>query len=355
MARVLFVLPAHDNTPSGGRKIIYSYANELGKEGNSVEIRFVMDTRFPGRKHTNLATVKHTLQFLTSRKRQLEISWFEFDKNVKLTVGLLTSDIDVTRYDKVILFYFAIALGISRLEENKDKFIYFIQADEKIYYDQKFIDRAWSLPIKKLVVSEWLRTLVEQRDSNVSVVNNYVDETQFYLTKPIEGRTPTISMINHPSASKRSEFGFQVIGKLKKIYPQLKVVIFGNTERPKNLGFDFTYYEKASESTLRDKVYNESTIFLFPSLSEGWGMVASEAMASGAVVVAADNGGIQDFVEDGVNGLIVNDNTTDAYVLAISSLLLNESLRLQYARKGIEVMREFSFDNSFRDFKGFLK
>ena len=48
-------------------------------------------------------------------------------------------------------------------------------------------------------------------------------------------------------------------------------------------------------------------VVLVPSLAEGFGLVAAEAIAAGRWVVASDVGGLRDVVIDGVNGTLVGD------------------------------------------------
>lgn len=49
--------------------------------------------------------------------------------------------------------------------------------------------------------------------------------------------------------------------------------------------------------------YRAADVFLFPSTTETFGLVALEAMACGTPVIAARTGGVLDIVRDGVNGL----------------------------------------------------
>ena len=48
-------------------------------------------------------------------------------------------------------------------------------------------------------------------------------------------------------------------------------------------------------------------VVLIPSVAEGFGLVAAEAIASGRWVVASDVGGLREIVIDGVNGTLVAD------------------------------------------------
>ncbi|MFO0983948.1 MAG: glycosyltransferase family 4 protein [Planctomycetota bacterium] len=68
--------------------------------------------------------------------------------------------------------------------------------------------------------------------------------------------------------------------------------------------------------------YRRHRVLLFPSLCEGFGRVVLEAMAAGLGVVATDEGGASDLIEDGVNGHLVA--CRDAGALAARALELLE-------------------------------
>lgn len=71
----------------------------------------------------------------------------------------------------------------------------------------------------------------------------------------------------------------------------------------------------ASDFAVTDAL-NNAKGFIFPS-EEDFGIVAVEALSAGAPVIALGRGGSRDIVEDGVSGVIFNDQTTEAVVNAI--------------------------------------
>eukprot|EP00041_Stephanoeca_diplocostata_P031968 m.1009686 g.1009686 ORF g.1009686 m.1009686 type:complete len:490 (-) comp24059_c0_seq11:5857-7326(-) len=79
------------------------------------------------------------------------------------------------------------------------------------------------------------------------------------------------------------------------------------------------------------QAYASADIFFFPSVTETWGSVTLEAMASGlAVVVAAGPTG-SELVEDGVTGIRVNITNYGAAVTALSAVVSNQQLRQRLA------------------------
>ena len=80
---------------------------------------------------------------------------------------------------------------------------------------------------------------------------------------------------------------------------------------------------------------------VFPSLREGLGVVAIEAMASGVPVIALDNRGTREYMQDGVNGYVVWDNTAKEIAKAIQKLY-------QLPKKEYEIMQKHCLETAKR-------
>lgn len=60
------------------------------------------------------------------------------------------------------------------------------------------------------------------------------------------------------------------------------------------------------------ELYSKAHICVFPSLDDGFGMVATEAMAAGLPVIVSENVGMADAVENGGDGFVVPIRSSDA-------------------------------------------
>ncbi len=69
------------------------------------------------------------------------------------------------------------------------------------------------------------------------------------------------------------------------------------------------------------RLYNSAQIVVSPSLYEGFGLPAAEAMACGAAVIATTAGAFPEFIEDGRTGILVPPGDPDALAAAIRTLL----------------------------------
>ncbi len=91
--------------------------------------------------------------------------------------------------------------------------------------------------------------------------------------------------------------------------------------------------------------YAQADVFALPSAGEGFGLVFLEAMAFGKPIVGAAIGGATDLLEHRVNGLSVLPHDEEDLVKALSLLLLDDSLRSDLGRRGVEIVqKKYSFE-----------
>jgi alpha-1,3-rhamnosyl/mannosyltransferase len=89
------------------------------------------------------------------------------------------------------------------------------------------------------------------------------------------------------------------------------------------------------------RLYQSATLVVCPSLWEGFGLAALEAMACGAPVVAANRGGLPEVV--GEAGLLVDPTSVDALREAMYTLAGQEPLRAALRARGLARARAFSW------------
>ncbi len=82
------------------------------------------------------------------------------------------------------------------------------------------------------------------------------------------------------------------------------------------------------------RLYCSAKVVALPSLFEGFGLPAAEAMACGAPVVATSAGALPEVVEDGVSGLIVPPASSGALAHAIEKVIFDDGLGLALSEAG---------------------
>jgi glycosyltransferase involved in cell wall biosynthesis len=93
-------------------------------------------------------------------------------------------------------------------------------------------------------------------------------------------------------------------------------------------------------------------VSVIPSLEEGFGIPAAEAMGCEVAVVASDAGGLPEVVEDGVTGLVVPRGDSAALARAIGSLLSDPVRREQMGQAGrARALRLFDWDRTAEQFE----
>lgn len=92
--------------------------------------------------------------------------------------------------------------------------------------------------------------------------------------------------------------------------------------------------------------YSESSIFVLSSRYEGFGMVITEAMGCGVPPVAfACPCGPRDIINDGVNGLLVEDGNIEDMAEKIGYLIKNENKRLLMGQQAYADAQKYKMEN----------
>ncbi|MSP13647.1 MAG: glycosyltransferase family 1 protein [Chloroflexi bacterium] len=91
--------------------------------------------------------------------------------------------------------------------------------------------------------------------------------------------------------------------------------------------------------------YSASDVVVVPSHYESFGMVAVEAMACGAPVIASDVGGLSYIIEDGKTGYLVPDRDPEALAQRLQLLLTNPARRDVMSIQAATQARRYSWSN----------
>ena len=92
--------------------------------------------------------------------------------------------------------------------------------------------------------------------------------------------------------------------------------------------------------------YRAADVFLFPSTTETFGLVALEAMACGVPVIAANTGGVLDIIRDGENGLLFNPERPAEIGALVRRLQQQPALRERLAEQGLQHARSRSWQST---------
>lgn len=206
-----------------------------------------------------------------------------------------------------------------------------------VAYLRKFHNKA----AVTLVPTEGIRRELEASGyENIEVIGRGVDTRLFNPGRrdvALRARwgasddTPVALYVGRLAAEKNLARVFDAYDAMRAVAPTTRLVLVGDgperaswqTRRPDAI-FCGTRIGEALAAH-----YASGDIFLFPSLTETWGNVTIEAMASGLAVVAYDCAAAEEVIRHGENGLKATPDDSAAFVRAAATLASDPALQRQ--------------------------
>jgi N-acetyl-alpha-D-glucosaminyl L-malate synthase BshA len=143
----------------------------------------------------------------------------------------------------------------------------------------------------------------------------------------------------------------QVFSEVRKHLAAKLVMIGDGPEKPaaeqlaRKLGVDRDVLFLGNQDCM-EELLPLADVFLLPSSSESFGLVALEAMSAEVPVVASNVGGLPEVVEEGVTGFLHEAADVQGYVGSVLELLTHEKLRRAMGRRARRIARErFNVDD----------
>jgi glycosyltransferase involved in cell wall biosynthesis len=237
----------------------------------------------------------------------------------------------------------------------KGKKCYLIQGYETWQGQKDLVDATWRSPIHKVVVAEWLRCLGEELGcQNITYISNAVNHQLYRVTRPIEGRSRQVAMVFSREQLKGSADGICALEIVKQRVPDLKAIFFSTCRADSSIPRWVKYYRNPPQKFIVDEILSRSSIFLCPSLSEGWGLPGAEAAACGCAVVSTDNGGAREYVQHCVTGLLSPPGDPEALAANLCLLIENEALRVRLAKACGSFVSRLNWEQSADSLEDFV-
>jgi glycosyltransferase involved in cell wall biosynthesis len=339
--RIHIVLPFPVTKPVGGAKIMYEYANRLAARGHQVHL--FHSIKRPFKKSATPVWIK---QWLFALRGVARPRWFPLDDRIQSVIVPEITDRYLPDADVVLSTWWQMAFAIHALSPSKGKKFNLIQDYEVWAGQTDKVHESYALPIQHLVIARYLQTLVFEKTGVRPVhIPNAIDQQRFTLTNPIESRNPlSIIMLYSKEPRKGSDYGLRVLERLKKTHPSLQVVLFGVYPRGEDIPAAFEYHQRPQQLAA---LYNQSALFVSPSMGEGWALPPAEAMACGCAVVCTQIGGHLDYAEDGKTALLFEPGNEEDMYRMVEKVLNEPAFRIRLAKQGNALITSaFSWDQS---------
>lgn len=138
-----------------------------------------------------------------------------------------------------------------------------------------------------------------------------------------------------------------VVCKLKKTFPMIKMVIAGDGEmepvknkaKEKNVLENIVFPGWVRDKE-KDELLRKSDIFFLPSYTEGMPMSVLDAMGYGLPIISTNVGGIPRLVKEGSNGRLYEPGDASGMAEGIGELLINKEQRVSYGNMSRKIVEE---------------
>ena len=247
----------------------------------------------------------------------------------------------------------------------------FVQGYEPFFSSgERYLEAVASYKLAKnnIAISEWLASKIKSHDCSnpVVVIPSGVDHKTFYpsyTAKLSSAESSALNAISSKEESSKITVGIflrsiatsldkgqfvlrEIIHRLSSS-DKYRLIIFSPEPYIKELS---TYSNVTINKTpmTRDKIakaLREVDIFIDSSLHEGFGLLPLEAMACGATIIVSDSGGINQYLKNNENGIIIIEvNNPDCYLNALEILSDDREKLKQLKVKALKTSEQFDFN-----------
>lgn len=338
---------------AGGVQMAFEYLNYFVENGNDVVCYVPYFGEYYGWKKSLF--LKSIFRILLSK--DLQGKWFN-PKKFTLKFVPTINNYSIRNADITIATSWLTSYWVNNLKQNKGKKVYFIQDFETwgSNHQNKLVRQSYRLPFDlRIAISTSLHNkLIKEEKSDSVVICNGI--YQKYISNLKTNKEHTKLSIGIPYREYRGK-GTDIkncsfaITSLKKFAndKNIKLKAYGFV-KPKLWDDEIDFLENPSREEIFNW-YDDVDIFYVPSIYEGWGLPAMEAMARGCVVLASDTGCIYEYGKNRVNCYKLHNMLSKAELFsALTELIESPKLRKRIGINAINTVRNYSFEKQAKEF-----
>ena len=201
---------------------------------------------------------------------------------------------------------------------------------------QKDILASYPLLSHRIVTSEWLQGLLQERGFASTVIPLGFNALEFYPRPKADSTLQVIAMARPQSVHRGYDVLVSALAMVHDKRPDVKIALFGCSDLAQrtDIGFPVTDLGVITDRSHLHRQYTESDIFVDTSHFQGFGLPALEAMACKLACVLTNVGGVNHYARDEENSLMVPPRSPEATAEAILRLVANEKLRKELGEQG---------------------
>ena len=191
---------------------------------------------------------------------------------------------------------------------------------------------------------------------NIEVIPNFIDPSLYHFAEDIELRAQFAEkdevIITHISNFRKVKRVDDVIRIFEGVQQQLsaKLLMVGDgpeLHQVKNLARELGISDKVfflGKSKRIEQITSISDVFLLPSETESFGLVALEAMASGVAVVSSNVGGLPEVNKDGVTGFLNEVGDIEGMIASVLTILKDKDTLARFKTNALEHSQKFELN-----------
>ncbi|MCX7603393.1 MAG: glycosyltransferase [Bryobacteraceae bacterium] len=244
-----------------------------------------------------------------------------------------------------------------RSASEKRPWIYFVQGYESYFEDGRaFVPFLETLKAAEevLTTSAWLREMASRHcRPPIRILPIGFDDAVFFpRSGTAEQKKIRVCAMARGSLAKGQPFLLEILDRLSPHRERVEAVLFHPPELQIPSSWE-GFCEKRPLPVLRPElaeILRNSDVFLDTSLYEGFGLAPLEAMASGCAVVASSSGGVSEYIEDGVNAILIREvNQPQAYVEQVLKLEQDRARLGRIRKAALETAARFRGSERYAD------
>ena len=137
---------------------------------------------------------------------------------------------------------------------------------------------------------------------------------------------PVMIYVGRIAAEKNLGLAVQAFLAMQSVSPRAKFVLVGDGPERSSLKTKYPqfHYAGTHRGEQLAEHYASADVFIFPSTTETFGNVITEAMASGLVVLSYDYAAARQFIRDGENGFVAAFDEREAFVAKARQVMNNQ-------------------------------
>lgn len=346
--KITFLMPCYMWGPSGGFRIVYEYANQLVVRGHQVAVVHPRRLKPPVKEQMTFRKyLRKGRLFAKEVFSRPAIYWHPIDPRVNVLYVPSSDQKYIPDADVIFATAWHTVRSVLEYPETKGRKCYLIQGYETFLGPQDLVDETWRAPLHKVAIARWLAQLGKQLGAeDITYIPNAVDFQHYRVITPIEQRPLQVVMAYSPVPIKGAADGIKALEIAKRRFPELHVKLFGVSRPATSLPLWMEYSQNPPQGYIVRELYNCSRVFVSPSCSEGFPLPPAEAAACGCAIVSTDIGGIREYVQHGVTGLLSPPKDVEALAANICLLLENDALRIRLAHAANHLIGRFTWNNS---------